>query len=326
MRKITQILALTFLLALVSFGQEDVEPIQNQDSKIPIKVDEFGSIGDCDLGARIDNFFIELNNNPSATGYIILYQGKDVLPAEYDSHQMERRILNQLAFRRYDSVRIIFVRGGFRDELATELFLVPNGAVAPEPTGTIPAPTTPKDKTFLYDNNALGSDYYYDFLDEFILSSVKAKMEEETRLAEEQAKTEESNSEESIETEVETVEETFEIEKPTPEEIEEAKFSWLNEKFGEVIKKQKDSSGVIIFYADDARYDVGKLQNLIEEGKQKIAEANKVPTAKIQVVYGGYRGMVQAEFWIVPKKGESPTTRPEEKPVEETEIKIYKST
>jgi len=318
LRKIIQILLLTLLLTMSFFAQEDAEPIENQDAKIPIKVDEFGRVGECDLGARIDNFFITLNENPSATGYIIFYQEKDVLPAEYDSNQMERRIRNYLSFRRFDSARIIFIRGGFRDELATELYLIPNGANAPEPTDTIPPPTTPKNKTFLYDNNLIYSDYY-NFLDEFILPSVQAKIDEENRLAEEEAKADELNSAEAIETESQTTKENFEIEKPTPEEIEEAKFSWVNEKFADVIKNQKGAKGVIIFYADDAYYDVGRLQNLIEEGKRKIVEAGKISTEKIQVVYGGYRDTVQAEFWIVPKKGESPTPRPEERPIEETE-------
>ena len=318
LRKIIQILLLTLLLTMSFFAQEDAEPIENQDAKIPIKVDEFGRVGECDLGARIDNFFITLNENPSATGYIIFYQEKDVLPAEYDSNQMEKRIRNYLSFRRFDSARIIFIRGGFRDELATELYLIPNGANAPEPTDTIPPPTTPKNKTFLYDNNLIYSDYY-NFLDEFILPSVQAKIDEENRLAEEEAKADELNSAEAIETESQTTKENFEIEKPTPEEIEEAKFSWVNEKFADVIKNQKGAKGVIIFYADDAYYDVGRLQNLIEEGKRKIVEAGKISTEKIQVVYGGYRDTVQAEFWIVPKKGESPTPRPEERPIEETE-------
>ena len=160
---------------------------------------------------------------------------------------------------------------------------------------------------------------YYILLDEFVLPSVKAQTEEESRLAEEQAKADESNSEQPVETEVETVEDNFEIEKPTPEEIEEAKFSWVNEKFGAIIKKQKGSSGVIIFYADDAYYDVSKLQNFFEEGKRKIAEANKISAAKIQVLYGGYRDTVEAEFLVVPKKGEPPTPRPDERTVEETE-------
>jgi len=317
-RKTIQIVFLTICFVLNVFAQESGEPAQKEDSKIPIKVDEFGKLGGCDLNARVQNFFIELNNDPSATGYIIVYQGKNELPANRNLYLMEKRIQDEMRLQALDSARIVFVRGGFRNEIATELFRVPSGAAAPEPTDTISAPTTPKDKTFLYDSKILYDDYY-DFTNEFILPSVTARIEEENRLAEEQAKAEESNSEEAIEPKVEAVEENFEIEKPTPEEIEEAKFSWVNEKFGEIIKKQKDSRGVIIFYADDAYYDVVGLKSLIEAGKQKIAEFNKIPVAKIQIVYGGYRDMVQAEFWIVPKKGESPTPRPEERPVEETE-------
>lgn len=319
LRKTIQILLLTLFFALNFFAQDSAELVENQDSKIPIKIDEFGKVGECDLNARIYNFYlVSLLENPSATGYIIIYHGKNQLPASIDSNLMEKRIRDQIRFLRLDASRIVFVKGGFRDEIMTELFLVPNGAAAPEPTDTIPAPITPKDKAFLYGNSTLYNDYY-DFTNEFILPSVAARMEEENRLAEEAAETEELNSEESIEAKVETVEVTFEIEKPTPEEIEEAKFSWVNERFGELIKKQKGSSGVIIFYADDAYYDVGKVRNLIEEGKRKIAEASNISVGKIQVVYGGYRNMIEAEFWIVPKKGESPTPRPEERPVEETE-------
>ena len=324
LRKIIQVLALTFLLVLVSFGQDDGASVESQDSKIPIKVDEFGAVGECDLGARIQNFFIELNNNTSATGYIIIYQGKDILPAEYDSNRMERRIKDNIRFLRLDASRIVIVSGGFRDELATELHLVPDGAEAPVPTGTIPAPTIPKNKSFLYDNKTIYGGYYdyydnYNFLDEFILASVQAKLDEENRLAEEAAKSEELNSEVPAETEVEAVEENSEIEKPTAEEIEEAKFSWMNKKFADVIKNQKGTKGVIIFYADNEYYDVGKLQSLIEEGKQKIVEAKKVPAEKIEIVYGGYREIVETEFWIVPKEGENPTPTPKERPIEEPE-------
>lgn len=317
LRKITRSLLLTLLLTLVCFGQATDETILRQDTKNPIKVDDFGRTGDCETGGRLDNFLIRVQENPDATGYIITYHGRNALPADYEVIAYERIIKNHLTFRNQDASRFTFLNGGFREELSIELWLVPSGASEPTPTDTVSAPVMPKGKTFLYDKNLLSGDY--DFLDEFILPSVKAQTEEENRLAEEQAKADESHSEKPVETEVETVEDNFEVEKPTPEEIEKAKFSWVNEKFGALIKKQKDSSGVIIFYADDAYYDVGELQNLFEAGKRKIAEANKISTAKIRVLYGGYREMVEAEFWVVPKKGESPTLRPDERTVEETE-------
>ena len=319
LRKTIQILALTLLLSLVSIGQDTSETVQKEDAKIPIEIDEFGIVGECDLSSRLDSFFVELMNNPSSSGNIIFYQGKDALPSDYDSNRMETRVRNYLRFRNFDASRINFTNGGFRDELSTELFLVPNGAASPIPTETITPPTIPKDKTFLYDKNFVGSDEFINFLDEFILPSVKAAIEEEERLAEEEIRLEALNSNVQIEIKTEVNEEAFEIEKPTAEEIEEAKFYWINEKFGDLIKKQKDSSGVIVYYADDAYYEIGKLQNLFDEGKRKIAEASKLPADKIAVVYGGYRNMVEAEFWIVPKKGTMPTPKPEERPVEETE-------
>lgn len=316
--KIVSFVLLTLLLSSFVCGQVADEPVLEPDTKNAIKIDEFGFLNECDAGARVDILLSRLQNEPSATGYIIIYQGKDVLPADYESSRRERFIKNQLLFRNYDAGRIVFIRGGFREELSTEMWIVPSDADAPTPTNTVPAPVTPKNKTFLYDKNFLQTEEYYFYLDELILPSVKAQIEEKNRLVEEQLEVEKSNSGQSAFTEEETAEENFELPKPTPEEIEEAKFVWVNEKFGALIKNQKDSHGVLIFYADDAYYDVGKLQSLFEEGAQKIAEANKISVSKVQVVYGGYRGMVEVEFWMVPKKGKNPLPIVEGRPVEKT--------
>ncbi len=319
LRKTIYSLLLTLLLTLISFSQSTEETVLEKNTKAAIKIEEFGREGDCQVSSRLDNFFVKLQENPAATGFVITYQGKNALPADYEVSGYERIIRNQIAFRNQDASRFTFLRGGFREELSTELWLVPNGADEPKPTDTVSAPVMPKDKTFLYGKSYLGSDEYYNFLDQFILPSVKAQMEEENRLAEEQIKAEKSSLEESNETKIEAVEETSEIESPTPEEIERAKFSWVNEEFGKVIQNRKDSRGVIIFYADDMYYDVGKFQNLFEEGSQKIAESNKIPTDRIQVIYGGYRGMIETEFWLVPKNGENPLPTAEERPIEEIE-------
>ncbi len=77
---------------------------------------------------------------------------------------------------------------------------------------------------------------------------------------------------------------------------------------------------MIIFYADDAYYDVSKLQSHIEDGRRRIAEAAKISPDKIQVIFGGYRNFIEAEFWIVPKRGEMPKPKPEEKLIEEENI------
>lgn len=302
------------LMSSVVFSQTQEIEVGKETSKAE-KVDEFGPLGECDLGARLDNLFIQLINHEGAVGYIINYKGTNILPAYYESNPRERFFKNQIIFRRFDSSRIVFIDGGFRKELATELWLVPKGADAPTPTDTIPKPKIPTDKTLLFDRSYVSDDYTGYDLDEFLLASVKAQREAEERLAEEEYRIE--NPE--VETEIETDEEEIEIEKPSPEEMEAAKFHWANAKFGELIKNRKDTRGMIIFYADDALYDVGKLLNHIEEGKRKIAEAAKIAPNKIQTLFGGYRSNIEVEFFIIPKKGELPTAKPEERPIEEIE-------
>jgi hypothetical protein len=98
---------------------------------------------------------------------------------------------------------------------------------------------------------------------------------------------------------------------------EEIKFSWVNEKFGKELKKCKDSTGVIIFYADELEYDILKLQYHIEEGKHRIAKASEISPDKIKVVFGGYRDEIQTEFRIVPKNGDEPVAKPKERESEE---------
>jgi len=312
----------TFLLAfsLMVFSQDDYQTAdlsEMSQSEKAEKIDEFGKLGECEFGARFDNLLATLQNKTNAEGYIIFYQGKDVLPAEYGNNVNERRARNHIAFRNFDSAHLTFVNGGFREEVSTELWIVPNGAEPPVPTDTIPKPIIPSSKTFLYDRNLISGNELGDFSEEFILASVKAQQEAEQRAYEEENQPENADVETAVEETIQTVEEETEIEQSSPEEIEEAKFYWTNEKFGGLIKNQKDSSGVIIFYADDAYYDVGKLQRHIEDGRRKIAEAAKISHDKIQVIFGGYRNFIEAEFWIVPKKGESPKPTPEERPIEE---------
>lgn len=315
----------TFLLTFcgLNFAQneyQDSDSNETAQSEKKEKIDEFGALGECEFRARLDYLLFKLQNKKDSTGYLIFYQGKDVLPADYETNLNMRQVRNHISFRNQDPGRLVLVDGGFREKVFTELWLVPNGASPPLPTDTIPAPKIPTDKTFLYDKNNLWGGEEGNLLDEYILPDVKAKEEAEQLAYEQENQSEETIDETTTEIETAKVDEEVEepeIEQPTAEEREAAKFYWTNEKFGELIKNQKDSHGVIIFYADDAYYDVGKLQSHFEEGKRRIAEAAKISASKIRVVFGGYRSGVEAEFWIVPKKGKSPKPTPEERLIEE---------
>lgn len=90
-------------------------------------VDEFGPLSNDDVRARVDNFFIQLQNNPNAQGYIINYASDRQIAAR------ERLITNHINMRGYDRSRITFVRGGEGTGQNTKMFLVPPGADVPQP-------------------------------------------------------------------------------------------------------------------------------------------------------------------------------------------------
>lgn len=91
-------------------------------------IDEFNVLSNDDVKARIDNLYIELNNNPSARGYIINY-GTD-----REIARRERQINEAIRFKRYDASRITMVRGGDQGTgIRTVVYLVPAGATDPTP-------------------------------------------------------------------------------------------------------------------------------------------------------------------------------------------------
>ena len=84
----------------------------------------------CDYHMMIlDNFFRELQNNPSATGYIITYGSPRSVS------RMERQMQNYLKVRNVDRNRVVFVSGGLRGILTIEHWIVPAGADFPTGTG-----------------------------------------------------------------------------------------------------------------------------------------------------------------------------------------------
>jgi hypothetical protein len=98
----------------------------------PTKYDEFGEIPRDDEKARLDNFAIELQNNPGAQGYIIAYGGRRSKYGDGKKRsERAREYLTQM--RGIDASRIVVVDGGTREMASTELWIVPPGANPPRP-------------------------------------------------------------------------------------------------------------------------------------------------------------------------------------------------
>jgi hypothetical protein len=88
-----------------------------------------------DLRARLDGFLVALQNNPVMTGYVIVYAGRKSGVREME--MALRGVRLHLAFRNFDTSRIVFVRGGFREYNTVDTWLVPPGAEAPVPSPSV---------------------------------------------------------------------------------------------------------------------------------------------------------------------------------------------
>lgn len=312
MKKNQEIGVLLFLITIViplySFAQ-DINGVIAKPTPITTvtKVDEFTSpLNECDMGLRVDILFNILKDSPNTKGYIISYNGADQLPVNYNSARNQARlqaeIIKNIKFRQYDESRIVFINGGFREKLINEVWIVPDGENPPELTNTIPKPNLPTDKTFLYNKEILVLPYHDIEPYEFLLPSIKAEVDKARKefKAETGEEINDSNDDSGL----------------TKKELEELKFFWASQSFGDVIKNQNDSRGMIIFYADSSRLNINKIKKHIEKGKLKISKEAKIPPSKIKIVYGGYRDIIQAELWIIPKNGIEP------KPVSEAKEEL----
>lgn len=123
-----------------------------QNAPVARKIDEFGDILDTDLKARLDNFAIELQNEPSARGFIVVYRTRRDLPGL--SNRLSLRMRDYLVNERGISAdRVIAVDGGVSSCLIQELWVAPAG-------------TTPTPRSDAYSNEFIDTESVRKF-DEF---------------------------------------------------------------------------------------------------------------------------------------------------------------
>lgn len=104
-------------------------PLPNRTCK---KFDEFPDIQRNDEKARLDNFAVELQNDPASTAYVIVYPGTRGPAAE--AQKRASRIVDYLVnTRQLDTQRIVTIVGSPRNELMVELWVCPQGLTPPRP-------------------------------------------------------------------------------------------------------------------------------------------------------------------------------------------------
>ncbi|HEY0004956.1 MAG TPA: hypothetical protein VGB17_09120 [Pyrinomonadaceae bacterium] len=99
---------------------------------LPRRFDTFPQIRFNDEKARLDNLAIQLQTEPDAKGYIIVYSGRRDRPgaAVARANRAKDYLVNT---RHIDAARIITLTAGPRDIQEVELWIVPQGASAPTP-------------------------------------------------------------------------------------------------------------------------------------------------------------------------------------------------
>jgi hypothetical protein len=122
----------------LSLGGYTIDCSANCAVQIPVpvqtsrKFDEFSAIARNDEKARLDNFAVELQNDPTSTAYVIVYPGRSGRPGDVQKHttQVVDYLVNS---RGIDARRIVTLGGRTRDELMVQLWIAPRGATPPSP-------------------------------------------------------------------------------------------------------------------------------------------------------------------------------------------------
>lgn len=103
-------------------------PIVNK----PHKFDEYYDIARNDEKARLDNYAIQLQSEPSSQGYIIVYPSRKASAAQAQARA--QRVSDYLVNSRgIDSHRVVITMGPPREDWLFELWVVPEGAPPPIP-------------------------------------------------------------------------------------------------------------------------------------------------------------------------------------------------
>src|SRR5437588_3701109 len=100
------------------------------------KLDEYGKLTSKEENDRLDKFTVELQQNPTAQGCIIAYGGSASRAG--DAQKAADKAKNYLVNKRgLDSSQIVRIDGGYREQPAIELWIVPARAQLPKPKPTI---------------------------------------------------------------------------------------------------------------------------------------------------------------------------------------------
>ncbi|HBB95038.1 MAG TPA: hypothetical protein DC054_06580 [Blastocatellia bacterium] len=98
--------------------------------------DQYGDIDRLQQEARLDNFALSLENDRASNGFVIVYAGGRFRAGEALAYGNDSKKY-LVGKRKIDQRRIIVINGGYRQNLETELYIVPKNSPAPTPSPTL---------------------------------------------------------------------------------------------------------------------------------------------------------------------------------------------
>lgn len=284
-----------------------------EQGKTARKFDEFQELlGECNLGARLDNLAVQLHAEPESKGFIIVYKGKYDLPAGVSSYR--DRIGDYLVNSRgIDRERLVILDGGYRQILTTELWIAGKGASGPEPNDTIDV-TQELDRAFKFDEQHV---YLQDNSEQFVETFTEEAETTEDAGAEMVAA--EAVAEQPVEAQEEITgaqaqtEESEEVvgETQTQVDTEEANVWWASKGYARALEMEAKARGLIIFYADRGYADFSRMKDVVERAKTRLVEKYGVKAERLTLTFGGYREMSAVELWLVPANAAAPLPTPD---------------
>lgn len=260
--KILILIIVVFLFPTSPFTQAS-----NESARL---IGDYGDITYEDEIARLDNLAIQLQSEPNAKGYIIIYRSRRDLPGlNYRHGFMVKHYL--VAVRGVNSERVVIVDGGFRLCMSVELWLVPAGATPPALKASYAYSFTDITFTFKYDEH----DYLLP-IDPIIYDEYNS---EGKGIAPEML----GGYAEAL--------------KKKPDA---RAFIIAYEQYC----KDECSHGVVL------RDQRGTAERMLKHEKEILVKRYGISALRIVTVKGGYRMYRKAELWIVPKGADTPVPSP----------------
>jgi hypothetical protein len=293
------------------------------------KIDAYGQINDCDEKARLDNFAISLQSEPSARGYLMIYTGRDDLPARIPAI-LGRAADYLVQTRGLDPSRVQVVDAGYRAQRTTELWLVAGGDPAPEKTDTVEVTREPG-KAYQWDLKGIDIEYYPDEeTDEEPSAEDGAEGAEGAQEAQDAAvegteATEEETTDEESEPEarwrkgVEKYEIAVESREPFEGDASDGpplmgtlrvSLWWNVEGFVRAWRSEPEARACLIYYHGADSVGPSKMSEVIARARAKLEEQLGGESGRLVVIDGGYSRDPGVELWIVPKGASLPEPRP----------------